>query len=416
MRTQADISTLKREIVGIQKTQPALSADNAFILWFLHASLLDSEEAAAKAVVGGARDKGVDAIYVDHPNKKVFIIQGKYRTRKTPAREARPDVISFADLARTLRGGNAELRNLVTDADPIVRDRLTDAFNYIRRRGYGLHLHFVTTGKVSTALKKEAQGHVSAVSGESELSIYDRQQVLNLLSDYLEGAAPPVPSLDLSIEPREGLRGGGMIKGYDPATGIESWVLSMLGSDVGDLFKRAGSRLFARNIRGFLGSTDINRGMRYTLKKHPKNFWYFNNGVTIVCDATRKIEERGREILRVFNPQVINGQQTTRVLRDYGSKRASVLVRVIAIPRDQGLGANGFEELVGNIVAATNRQNAIAPSDLRSNDAEQVRIDREFRRLNYQYLRKRQSKAEARRLFGTRGRYQIKKMPHREAS
>jgi hypothetical protein len=82
---------------------------------------------------------------------------------------------------------------------------------------------------------------------------------------------------------------------------------------------------------------------------------------------------------------------------------------VIAIPHEGDDGASEFETLVSSIVAATNYQNAIFPSDLRANDAEQVRIERELRRLNYQYLRKRQSKSEARIVFDTAKRLQIKK-------
>jgi hypothetical protein len=169
-------------------------------------------------------------------------------------------------------------------------------------------------------------------------------------------------------------------------------------------------RLFARNIRGFLGrNTDVNREIKSTLMQMPENFWYFNNGVTIVCDEARKREQHGREILRAFAPQVINGQQTTRMLRDYGSKKASVLVRVIAVPHEKRSDADEFERLVSNIVAATNFQNQIFPSDLRANDAEQVRVERELRRLNYQYMRKRQSKAEARLIFNTTAKFQVKK-------
>lgn len=409
MVSPVDIGILKSEVTEIQRRHNTLSTDNAFVFWFLHAFLIEDEKAVGDAIVGGPRDKGIDAIYVDHPNKKVFIIQGKYRTKEQPPSESHSDVIAFTNLARTLCGSPAELKNVLANADAIVRDRVTTAYGYLRRRKYLLHLYFVTTGKVSSSLEDEAQAILGSANGQAELDILTRRELLNLLRDYLDGAAPPVPSLDMPVEPGEAVRGGGMVRRYDPSTGIESWVFSMVGSDVGDLYAHTGVRLFARNIRGFLGKTEINRGMENTLKRHPKNFWYFNNGITIVCDKARKIEEHGREILRVFNPQIINGQQTTRVLKDHGSKRASVIVRVISIPRKQDSGSDGFEGLVSSIVAATNWQNAIRPSDLRSNDGEQVRIEREFRRLNYQYLRKRLSKSEARRLFGAPKRHRVKK-------
>lgn len=62
----------------------------------------------------------------------------------------------------------------------------------------------------------------------------------------------------------------------------------MSGDAVAEMYELAGIRLFARNVRGFLGNTEINRGMEQTLRKEPEHFWYYNNGVTIVCDDASK--------------------------------------------------------------------------------------------------------------------------------
>ena len=180
---------------------------------------------------------------------------------------------------------------------------------------------------------------------------------------------------------------------------------------VAGLYERARTRLFARNVRGFLGSTEINRGMEATLQTEPEYFWYYNNGVTIVCDEATRESSLGRDILRVTNPQVINGQQTTRTLaRSHGKRSgASVLVRVIRVPRLPQRGGNDFETLVSRIVSATNWQNAIRPSDLMSNDRRQIEIERQFRKLHYLYVRKRMTKGEARSAAGTRHLRVVKK-------
>lgn len=118
--------------------------------------------------------------------------------------------------------------------------------------------------------------------------------------------------------------------------------------------------MFARNIRGFLGSTEINKGMRHTLKREPDKFWYYNNGITIVCDGAERIQEPGKALLRIVNPQIINGQQTTRVLAETPSSSATVLVRVTAFPRETSEGEMVFGQMVESVVAATNRQNPIS--------------------------------------------------------
>jgi hypothetical protein len=192
---------------------------------------------------------------------------------------------------------------------------------------------------------------------------------------------------------------------------LESWVFSMTDATVAGLFERTGTRLFARNVRGFLGSSEINRGMQVTLAKEPEFFWYYNNGITIVCDDATRESSRGHDILRVTNPQVINGQQTTRTLAGTTRKgsRASVLVRVIRVPRESSNGGDHFETLVSQIVSATNWQNAIRPSDLMSNDQRQIKIERQLRKFNYLYVRKRMTKGEARRAAGTRHLRLVKK-------
>ena len=69
-------------------------------------------------------------------------------------------------------------------------------------------------------------------------------------------------------------------------------------------------------------------------------------------------------------------------------------VKVIKIPRSDR-DDDAYDDLVSAIVRATNWQNAIKPSDLVSNDYIQVFIERELRKRGYQYLRKRQTKSEA---------------------
>ena len=79
----------------------------------------------------------------------------------------------------------------------------------------------------------------------------------------------------------------------------------MGGTEVGNLFKDKGVRLFARNIRGYLGNTEINRVMKNTIEKESEYFWYYNNGITIVCDEARQIKDGGSNVIKVRNAQII---------------------------------------------------------------------------------------------------------------
>lgn len=278
--------------------------------------------------------------------------------------------------------------------DAQVASLLKRARDKVQKRGFHVWLYYVTTGSVSRGVVTEAQRRASP---DTFVEIFDGKRVLLVLRDYLDGVAPPIPSVDLELESGPGVKVNGILQRFDEPNGIESWVISMRGDAVARLFTLGGPRLFARNIRGFLGqSTAINKGMIKTLDEHADRFFYFNNGVTIVCDHAKRESVKSRDVLRVRNPQVINGQQTTRTLATHnsGDSGASVLLKVISIPRGER-SRDTFDEMVSEIVRCTNWQNAITPSDLVANDRLQVELERGLRRFGYAYLRKRMTKGEA---------------------
>lgn len=403
--SSADYEDMQLQVKEIGDFYPALSDDALFVLWFLRAYIADELDDAAKALTGGSGDKGVDAVLIDDRARSSYIVQGKYRQKLLGSAEGRPEVMSFAELANYIYGDTANFKSLTKGMDQFARDRLAEARERALKRDYRTNLALVTLGTCSEDLSKEAQRRVRAISPKANIEILDGNRVMSLLSDYLGGVAPPVRSLNLPMEH------GGALYRFDSDSGIESWVFSMSGEDVASLFDQARDRIFARNIRGFLGDTAINEHMKSTLADEPQQFWYYNNGVTIVCDEAQKTQEAGQELLNVSNPQIINGQQTTRSLHAAikDAPKADVLVKVIKIPRQAQDAKHSYEMLVARIVEATNYQNPIKPADLRANDPQQITIERELRKLGYQYLRKRQTKREAKRAFGAQHTFQVSK-------
>jgi len=405
---------LKAELRELGSRYPNLKPDARFVLWFLRAYVTDDEQAAAAAICGCAGDKGVDALLIDERSQCVFVIQGKYRSEVGQAREDRGSVMQLAGLSSILAGPEETFREFTGTADPRVADLLRDARTRLLRRQYRLWLYYVTLGRCGTELRREAESFAArtAAGAACRMEVLDGRRLLSLLRDYLDGVAPPVPTLDLEMEAGSGIRVGGTLQRYDQETQIESWVFSMRSHHIARLVESCGVRLFARNIRGFLGTnTPMNRSMLTTLRTEPEHFFYYNNGITIVCDHAKKESSHGRDVLRVGNPQIINGQQTTRILagHDHHHRPASVLVKVIQVPRDPENRADRFDDLVSRIVAGTNWQNAIRQSDLMTNDRRQIEIERELRKRGYLYLRKRQSKQEAKRAAGSQWRYLVSK-------
>jgi hypothetical protein len=381
-----------------------LRDDALFVLWFLLAYASDDSYAPSRASLTGASgDKGLDAVYIDDDRRLVILVQGKYRSGVMQHAESYAEIdrfMEFAPLIWSTGSAFAAFRNSGVDALTLAllqraRQRLKE------RKGYRLQMCFVSLGRFTAGQLRSATVRATRATGPTEVRFFDGAKTLNLLKNYLDGVSH-VPDIELSVQ--SGARG--LVSRRD--RGIESWTFSISGETLVRAYRKAGDQIFARNIRGWQGETEINEDIAATAIHKAHYFWYFNNGVTFVCDDAQMTGRAGSERLMLTNPQIINGQQTTRMLSEVAGRAAarhalrdtSVLVRVIRVPPGGPAGAMTFDELVSKIVAASNRQNRIDPSDLMSNDRIQIFIQRELRRLGFEYLRKRQKKREARRIAG----------------
>ncbi len=405
MKNDLSIDDLSEQLKDIHRRYPTFKQDDLFVCWFLRAYLTEDEKLAVEAVTGGSGDKSVDAVLVDHTAKAVFLVQGKYRQKVSGKTESRADVMSFAGLAKPFADNEpGPFKVLSKGMHPHVTKLLSEARPFVVDKGYRLWMYYVTLGSVSARLAEEARETVADAAYDAVMEVLDGQRLMHLLRDYLDGVAPPIPTLDLDMEQHAGVKVNGVLQRFDATNKIESWVFAMRGDAVAKIFDFAGIRLYARNIRGFLGEkTAINVGMTKTLDDEPDHFFYYNNGITIICDRAEKRSRSGVDFLRVSNPQVINGQQTSRMLAldKENAAAASVLVKVMQVPREPGAASGDeFDTLVSRIVANTNWQNAINYADLVSNDRVQIELERALRKVGYVYLRKRQIKSEARKTAG----------------
>ncbi|WP_300499517.1 AIPR family protein [Marinobacter sp.] len=150
-------------------------------------------------------------------------------------------------------------------------------------------------------------------------------------------------------------------------------------SDSGSLARS----IFESNVRDYQGSVIVNTGIRKTLEnKESENFWYLNNGVTII---TPKAVLAGKQ-LTIEDPQIVNGLQTSHEIYQYFSQMGddeeddrAVLVRVIC---------EEDEEARDRIIRATNSQTSIPPASLRSSDDIHRNIEDFLKSNGYYYDRK----------------------------
>ena len=137
--------------------------------------------------------------------------------------------------------------------------------------------------------------------------------------------------------------------------------------------------LFSGNPRNFLGAgkrkNKINLGIMQTVEKQPKNFWAYNNGITALVNSYELSEDKK---LTISGITIINGAQTTGSIAsvEQFSDDFWIPIRFI-VCNDKKV----IEEIVNN----NNKQNEILPSDLRSNDKQQERLRKEFKKYPQLY-------------------------------
>lgn len=134
--------------------------------------------------------------------------------------------------------------------------------------------------------------------------------------------------------------------------------------------------LFESNIRDYQNKTEVNKSIELTLKKHDnaQDFWWLNNGITILAD----VGSLTGKTFSLENIQIVNGLQTSysifnafkdnreALLEDKRTIFCKIIITEEADSRDA-------------IIKATNSQNAVSPSLLRSTDHIQRDIEQYFK-------------------------------------
>lgn len=110
--------------------------------------------------------------------------------------------------------------------------------------------------------------------------------------------------------------------------------------------------LFNENVRDYLGNKGaVNREIERTIREQPEMFLLRNNGITIVCDDFEQVRDK---LVKIENPQIVNGCQTSNCLFNYRDDSmlggVQVLVRVISTEN---------VEISNSIVRGTNKQNLV---------------------------------------------------------
>ncbi|MDO9223941.1 MAG: AIPR family protein [Caulobacter sp.] len=326
---------------------------------------------AVNAIVDGGDDNGIDLINYDPQTRTLFLVQSKWSSSHGSS-------IDSAGILKFLQG--------VQDLVSLKRDRfnakiqsrwaaIEDALT--RLTSVRLIAAYSGSGKIDSSIQEKIDDFVHSQNDTSELFFFQSISQKDLFQFFVQEAAPP--HIDLTIK----LSHFGIIEG--PLRAVYGQVSAV---DVAQWYREYGNQLFAGNIRHFLGiKSDVNSGISKTILESPENFWYFNNGITLIVEGYSKQAFGGNDrsvgLFDCKNITIVNGAQTVgtigRTLTGSDSP-AALLARIIAV--------EDSESSIGKeITRASNTQNRIDARNFVALDPEQERIRTELliEAVEYEY-------------------------------
>lgn len=328
---------------------------------------------AAKAVVDGFDDNGIDAIHYDPYQKQLWLVQTKW-IKSGDGQPELGDVKKFVGGVEDLVEMRFDHFNSKINAlEPVIVQALEDAKTKLR-------LVLAYPGQpLSNHSNRELNDFLEKLNDTSELAritILTQSELHRAVAGETEGEP-----IKLEI----GLKEWGLVR--EPYAAYYGQVAA---EDIALWWKQYGTQLLAENLRNFLGQTDVNDSISRTLKTRAQDFWFFNNGVTILCKAIEKKpvggSDRSSGCFECEGVSIINGAQTVgcigNVAEQYPEslRQAGVLVRLISLK-------NAPQELAELITVAANNQNRIERRDFVSLDPiqENIRIELRVEGKTYVY-------------------------------
>ena len=243
-------------------------------------------------VIDGSDDCGID--FLARADGTVLIIQSKFRG--SGVHENLDEFASFSEVLQRIHPdvGRNFKKNQKLEAAISDIDWENDFFELV----------YITLGRCGPNLRAREKEGTSLGKGLGFLE--DRSQ-LTLCEES-----------DLNVELREALSAGETISGEIPVSFVPSdddtpWLKLegehkravylgfVRGSEIAQIYKPHNHRfrIFALNIRDWIGETGTNKGILSTAEDRPTDFLFFNNGISAV--ATSIEEDLEHSLLRCRN-------------------------------------------------------------------------------------------------------------------
>ena len=374
----------------IERLQASASGDEhrlksaAFAVLCLQAWLSLEEDAAMDALTDGGQDIGIDAMHIGDVIDGEFVVtvlQSKY-SKSLDGRAGYPanSIVRVASTVRILFdpgahvAANSRLEELVAEVRGLILDGNIPEVRVLLCNN-GKRWEVNGDADIAAAGLPPSRVTFCHINHDKLIELFQRKK---------------------SVEARLRLSGKAIVDDFDHRRVL---VGRLPVSEVKALFDGNGDVLLDRNIRRYLGLRDnrVNQEIHKTLTDPARrgNFYFFNNGITAVCQkfSHNALQNENWEI-HIKGLQIVNGGQTSKTIQTTILENPSDYTKTYVLLRLYELSSDD-DGLIDNITFATNSQNPVDLTDLRSNDPVQERLALALKDLGFEYKRKRDEQTVA---------------------
>ena len=383
MTTLLDWSQVNKKILDFQTSMDLEKNSDAFIYYCLNRILKVDPDEITSCITDGRFDRGIDAVFIESTadRKIIHLFQMKClqefkpTTRNFPSEETNK-ILSFLD------GLLKKSEEMEGTCNSLLYSKVKAIWDVLEQEPHDIHIHLCTNAQKLE--EKHRDDFLSALKTRSEYIVLNEYD-LAALSSIESGSKRKERTLNVTLfEENNFERSDGAMRGLIGTIRAQE-LIKFLTDDTCP--GKIDESLFEENIRLYLGEKNEINSKIYAsaLSKSSVEFWYLNNGITIVCDSYKYLTGQHNAPVAIKNPQIVNGGQTSFSLfeaysRDFKKlEKVKVLVKIIETDDSQ---------FRGRIAEATNSQTMIRSRDLRSNDNVQITLEDTLKDFGYYYERK----------------------------
>lgn len=382
-----DINLIQAEYVT--NNPKLLKYDYCFNYWVL-AKLYNIDEEIIEDNITEYSDDGCDCYVYFEESKELYIIQNKYYTTTKVDRNYVIKDFLYRPL-NTLEQNNYRRSK-----------KLQEIFNKNKKDpDFKIYLNFYVTNNLFDEKLLDTFKSFKYASNEIkcyiEANIYYLEDIKNL---YFEDRKKDIKTFECTFLTKN----DGTVLNIDkqayklPNLIDAKYILTPIKQiyEIVDSAYKQNYMLFEENIREYLGKKGVNARMANTLEDPDDrdNFFYYNNGITVICDRVQKesiISGNFSKGFKTVNPQIVNGCQTVNtiyeVLKKYPEnelienfENTFVMVKVLVLDKTNEENIALYQD----IVRYNNSQNAISDKDFAQNKKIFKNLQKEFK--NYGLL------------------------------